>query len=334
MKLIRKILLPIVPIYFVITWLRNFCYDIGIFKSKNYNFPVICIGNLSVGGTGKTPMTEYLIRLLKENYQVATLSRGYKRTTEGFQIADKKSTAETIGDEPYQFYKKYKDITISVDANRQQGISKLKSLKNPDIILLDDAFQHRKVKAGLNVLLTSYGNLYVDDFCLPTGDLREPKSGSKRANIIVVTKCPNNISIQDRHEILTTLKIEHNQEVFFSAIDYSSILYSNKDSINFNELKNTNFTLVTGIANPLPLVNYLLSENFKFEHLNFKDHHKYSDEDIKNLKQKKIVITTEKDFTKLSSRLSGNKLYYLPIETKVFDDEKFNNLILTFTQNN
>lgn len=329
-KLIRNIFFPIVPIYYGVTWLRNVCYDAGIFKSKNYDFPIICVGNLSVGGTGKTPMIEYLIRLLRNKHQLATLSRGYKRTTDGFQIANTTSSAETIGDEPYQFYTKFKDITVSVDANRQQGISKLQSLKKPDIILLDDAFQHRKVEAGLNILLTSYGKLYIDDIILPTGDLREPKSGAKRANIIVVTKCPKDITVEERNNIIHRIKPNSNQEVFFSTIVYSNCIYSKHDSINLSGLKDINFTLVTGIANAVPLVNYLNDEGYKFEHINFKDHHVFTNADIEALNKKEIILTTEKDFTKLGNKLSGKKLYYLPIETTVFEHEKFNKILLDF----
>jgi len=329
-KLLRNILLPIVPIYYSVTWLRNVLYDKGVFKSKSYDFPLICVGNLSVGGTGKTPMIEYLVRLLKDNYKLATLSRGYKRSTDGFQIANDTSSAETIGDEPCQFYSKFKGVTVSVDANRQHGISKLQSLKNPDVILLDDAFQHRKVDAGFNILLTAYDKLYIDDITLPTGDLREPKSGAKRANIIVVTKCPKDITIEERSKLKHRLQPKSHQEVFFSTINYSSIIYSNSDSVNLSGLKDKNFTLVTGIANAIPLVNFLNDEGYNFEHINFKDHHIFTDADIEALNEKEIIITTEKDFTKLGNKLIGNKLYYLPIETKIFEHEKFNNLILDF----
>ena len=330
MKLLRNILLPIVPIYYGVTWLRNVLYDKDILKSKSYDFPIVCVGNLSVGGTGKTPMIEYLIRLLKDNYKLATLSRGYKRSTDGFQIANSNSSAETIGDEPYQFYSKFKDITVSVDANRQHGISKLQSLKNPDVILLDDAFQHRKVDAGFNILLTTHDKLYIDDITLPTGDLREPKSGAKRANVIVVTKCPKDITIEERSKLKHRLQPKSHQEVFFSTIDYSSTIYSNNDSINLSELKDENFTLVTGIANAMPLVNFLNDEGYNFEHVNFKDHHIFTDADIEALNEKEIIVTTEKDFTKLGNKLIGNKLYYLPIETKIFEHEKYNKVLLDF----
>jgi len=328
--MIRKILLPIVPVYYGVTWLRNVLYDKKIFKSKSYDFPMICVGNLSVGGTGKTPMIEYLVRLLKDDYKLATLSRGYKRSIDGFQIADSTSSADTIGDEPYQFYSKFKDITVSVDANRQHGILQLQSLKKPDVILLDDAFQHRKVAAGFNILLTSYDKLYIDDITLPTGDLREPKSGAKRANVIVVTKCPKDITIEERDRVKHRLKPDLNQEVFFSTIDYSSIIYSNNDSINLSELRNKNFTLVTGIANAVPLVNFLNDEGYNFEHINFKDHHIFTNADIEALNEKEIIVTTEKDFTKLGNKLIGNKLYFLPIETKIFEHEKFDKILLNF----
>ena len=180
MKFIRIILFPIVPIYYLVTWLRNKLYDTGIKSSKSYDFPVICVGNLSTGGTGKTPMIEYLIRLLKDEKSLATLSRGYKRKTEGFVLADENANANTIGDEPFQFYTKFNAIAVAVDSDRQNGIAQLRKLKiQPEVILLDDAYQHRKVKAGFNILLTAYNNLYYKDMVLPTGNLREPRSGAK-----------------------------------------------------------------------------------------------------------------------------------------------------------
>ena len=171
MKLLRKIFFPIVPIYYVVTRLRNKLFDLNVFKSKSYNLPIICVGNLSVGGTGKTPMIEYLIRLLQDDNKLATLSRGYKRSTSGFKLANNDTRVDEIGDEPYQFHQKFKDILVAVDEDRQHGIEELLKLDNsPKIILLDDAFQHRKVEASFNILLTTYSNLYVDDILLPTGD--------------------------------------------------------------------------------------------------------------------------------------------------------------------
>jgi len=218
MKILRILLFPIVPIYFTITWLRNWFYNKNIFGTKSFDFPVICVGNLSTGGTGKTPMIEYLIRLLSPKNNVATLSRGYKRVTKGFILADKDANVDTIGDEPFQFYNKFKDITVVVDEDRQNGIKELRDLKTqPNIVLLDDAYQHRKVKAGFNILLTAFNNLYINDIVLPTGNLREPKSGAKRADIIVVTKCPEDLSEEKRY--LSEIKLIRKRiKVFFLVL--------------------------------------------------------------------------------------------------------------------
>ena len=199
MKLFRTILFPFVPFYFAATWIRNLLYNQGIQQSRSYDLPIICVGNLSVGGTGKTPMIEYLIRNLQGSYRIATLSRGYGRSTSGFILASHSDSADTIGDEPFQFYSKFDRIQVAVDENRRRGIELLIAQNSsPDIILLDDAFQHRKVKAGFNILLTRFGKLYSDDIVLPTGDLREPRSGARRADIIVVTKCPDELSDDDQ----------------------------------------------------------------------------------------------------------------------------------------
>lgn len=331
MNLVRKILFPIVPIYQGITWLRNLCYDKHIFESRSYDFPIICVGNLNVGGTGKTPMIEYLIRLLKKNYKVATLSRGYKRTTKGFQIANINSSALTIGDEPFQFFQKFDNITVSVDSDRRKGISELLKIDNfPEVVLLDDAFQHRKVKAGFNLLLTTYDKLYINDFLLPTGDLREPKSGAKRADIIMVTKCPCELSSDKKNEIIKQLKPRDNQQVFFSSINYSDTIYSTQLSKPIEALKKERFTLVTGIANASSLLNYLEREGYIFEHLNYKDHHTFTDVEIKTINDKKLVLTTEKDFSRLKNSVDSNTLYYLPIEVYVSESKKFNKLVEQF----
>ena len=328
MNFVRKILFPMAPIYYVITWLRNLCYDIGIFKSKSYNIPIICVGNLSAGGTGKTPMIEYLIRLLKSNYKVATLSRGYKRNTKGFFIADENSSALKIGDEPFQLHQKFKDVIVIVDGNRQNGIAKLLDLQeSPEIILLDDAFQHRKVKAGLNILLTTYDKLYIDDFMLPTGNLREPKSGAKRAQIIVVTKCPNDLNEDEKQNIITKLKLLSTQEVFFSSIKYSETIYSSKINKPLLNLKQEKFILVTGIASPKLLLNYLKSNGYNYEHLNFTDHHNFTDNELKMLNKKPLILTTEKDYMRLKDSIDSERLFYLPIESEIFNKEKFDKLI-------
>lgn len=323
---------PLVPIYYTVTYLRNKLYDLGIKKSISYNFPVICVGNLSTGGTGKTPMIEYLIELLlKDGYNIATLSRGYRRKSKGFQLANEKSTAQSIGDEPFQFYSKFKNrVHVAVDVDRQNGIKKIRDLDNkPNVILLDDAFQHRKVKAGLNVLLTTFNNLYTNDFVLPTGNLREPKSGANRANIIVVTKCPNSLSLEQKNNIIKTIKAKDSQSVFFSNILYSDVIISGEEKRKVSDL--LSFTLVTGIANSQPLVTFLNDKNLNFEHLNFKDHHEFSQEDVNELQKKELIITTEKDFMRLKPYKSlKNKLFYLPIKVHIDDDLKFNKTIRDF----
>ena len=331
MKLIRKITFPFVPIYYAVTSLRNKLYDLGIKKSMSYDFPIICVGNLSVGGTGKTPMVEYLIRLLKNNYRVATLSRGYKRKTKGFYLADETSTVNTLGDEPFQFFDKFKnDIIVAVDANRNNGIDNLRKLANPpEVILLDDAFQHRKVKAGFNILLTTYSNLYADDGVLPTGNLREPKNGAKRADIIVVTKCPKSIRESEKTKIIKKLNIENDQHVFFSFIEYVEEVISFERHINLIDLKD--FTLVTGIANANTLVEFLKGKKLNFNHLNFGDHHDFTETQIKDLETNSLIVTTEKDFMRLKHFKSlESKLYYLPIVIGLDDEPKFNKLIKDF----
>ena len=334
MKLLRKILFPIVPIYYTVTSLRNKLYDLGIKRSKSYDFPILCVGNLSVGGTGKTPMIEYLIHLLKDDYKVATLSRGYGRNTKGFLLATKSVTAESLGDEPFQFYNKFKNnILVAVDENRNHGIQSLRQLDNsPEVILLDDAFQHRKVKAGFNILLTTYNNIYTRDFVLPTGDLREPRIGAKRANIIIVTKCPEDLSKNDRNAIIKDINPENNQHVFFSSIKYSSSVISNDDTKLIDDL--SNFTLVTGIANSKPLVDFLYKRNLKFDHLNFKDHHGFSSREISDLSNKEFIVTTEKDFMRLKQYESlRDKLYYIPITVSITESQKVNSLIKDFVKN-
>ncbi|TYA53233.1 tetraacyldisaccharide 4'-kinase [Formosa maritima] len=334
MKFLRYILFPIVPIYFVVTWTRNILYDFGWKKSKSYKLPIICVGNLSVGGTGKSPMIEYLIRLLKTDFTLATLSRGYKRESSGFKLANNSDSAKSIGDEPFQFYNKFgQDILVSVDANRQHGIESLKDLNvKPEIILLDDAFQHRKVKAGFNILLTTYNNLYCFDMVLPTGNLREPRSGAKRANIIVVTKCPVSITEQEKERIVSKLKPTNKQLVFFSTISYSNKVFSIDKELEVSLLRH--FTLVTGIANANPLVDYLKTKGLEFKHFNFKDHHVFTEKEVDDLSDFECIVTTEKDFMRLKSeRKLQNKLYYLPIEISIDRAEVFNNLVLDYVKN-
>lgn len=336
MRAIRFLLFPFAVLYDLITTIRNYFYDTGVFKSISFDIPVIVVGNLSMGGTGKSPQIEYLIRLLQQDKKVAVLSRGYKRKTEGFVLINDSHSAIDVGDEPLQFFKKFKSISVAVDANRVNGIQQLQKLVNPDVVLLDDAFQHRKVKAGFYVLLTKYGDLYSNDFIVPTGNLRESRRGAKRANIIVVTKCPENLSESEEQEIVKKLRVKKNQEVFFSSISYHSKT-KGSDQISVDELHEYQIVLVTGIANPTPLLKFLEGKNCNVNHLKFPDHHNFSSQDIQKIQAKyaeltsakKIVLTTEKDYMRLSKHI--NKLSYLEIETMFLGDtEGFKNEIKSY----
>ena len=236
MKFLRFLLFPFAIIYDVVTTIRNFFFNVGVFKQTSFKTPIIVVGNLSVGGTGKTPMIEYLITLLKDNFKIATLSRGYKRETSGFQLADENASATSIGDEPFQFYNKFKDdILVTVDSDRRNGIENLQKHSNvPDIILLDDAFQHRSVKAGFNILLTTYSNPYFKDIVLPTGNLREPRNGAKRAHVIIVTKCPTKLSDNEKNQIVKQISPKDYQHVFFSTIAYSNEVISVKATLKID----------------------------------------------------------------------------------------------------
>ncbi|WP_250433015.1 tetraacyldisaccharide 4'-kinase [Hanstruepera flava] len=334
MKLIRILLFPIVPIYFLVTWLRNRFYDTGMYKSKSYDFPLIAVGNLSTGGTGKTPMVEYIIRLIKEDRKVATLSRGYGRKTKGFLLANAEATADSIGDEPFQFYNKFKeDVQIAVCEDRQNGIAKLRLQEGqPEVIILDDAYQHRKVKAGFYVLLTSYGKLYTNDIVLPTGNLREPRSGAKRAQVIVVTKCPPDLSEIQKQQIQNKLNPLPHQKLYFSSIEYSDKVYSETEEKMLMDLKD--FTLITGIANPQPLVDYLEDLKMIFEHLKFGDHHHFTATEIEEFEKLDCILTTEKDFMRLKMHPTiKQKLFYLPITTQIDQANDFNKQIMDFIAN-
>ena len=330
MKLLRKILVPLNPVYFLFVWLRNKAYDWGLFESKSYDFPIICVGNLSVGGTGKTPMVEYFIRLLESTKTVAVLSRGYGRKSQGFVLADSNSNNNTLGDEPFQIKSKFPGVIVAVDNDRQHGIACLQALDHPPkIILLDDAFQHRRLQAGFSVLLTPYNDLYCDDIVLPAGNLREPRSGAQRAQIVVVTKCPNNLSNAEKKVIQRRLKLNSNQQLFFSSIVYDDFIYSDQEKESIQTLKNKNFTLVTGIANATPMVDYLKHLGLKFEHLSFPDHHTFSKKELELIASKPLVLTTEKDASRLQS-LVHKDLYFLPITLELDASEKFETALQNF----
>ena len=248
-------------------------------------------------------------------------------------MAKNTSTAKILGDEPYQIAQKFPNVTVAVDANRQRGIDRLLHLDlPPDVIMLDDAFQHRKVKPGLSILLTAYDNLFCDDVILPSGNLREPRTGVQRAQTVIVTKSPNNLSSIEKDNIAKRLALHPNQNLFFSSIVYSSEIVSKTDSIFLEELKTKNFTLVTGIANAKPLVNYLKRLNLNFEHLEYDDHHEFSKKELKEISSKSFVLTTEKDFSRLQS-LQHKTLYYLPITTQIHDVSTLEKIVKDFIKN-
>ncbi|WP_026775197.1 tetraacyldisaccharide 4'-kinase [Polaribacter sp. Hel_I_88] len=340
MKFVRFLLFPFAIMYDVVTTIRNLFFDVGIFKQTSFKIPVVVVGNLSVGGTGKTPQIEYLIRLLQDQFKVAVLSRGYKRETTGFVLLNDTHIALDVGDEPLQYFKKFKKIDVAVDANRVEGIQKLINDKSPELVLLDDAYQHRKVKGSFYVLLTKFDDLFTDDFLLPTGNLRESRGGAKRANVIVVTKCPEDLSHQKQETIQRKLE-KYQKEVFFTTITYGAIL-SSKDVIPIDDLKEYTIVLITGIANPKPLLGFLSDKKINYKHLQFADHHNFSSIEIENIQQefdaissaKKIILTTEKDFVRLEKSIEN--LFYIPIETSFLENQKdrFDEMVMSHIQQN
>jgi len=323
MNWLRKLVFPLVPIYYLGALINKKLYDWNIKKSTTYNFPLITVGNLSVGGTGKSPMVSYLVNILGKNNQIATLSRGYKRKSKGFQLVTKNSTALEVGDEPLQFKLNYPEVTVAVDADRRNGIEQLlNQKKKPTVLVLDDAFQHRKVKAGLQIVLTAYNNLYINDCLLPTGDLREPISAAKRAHIVVVTKCPEHLNKDEMVKIETSLKLERFQKLFFTSIVYDSKVKNKSESIILEEYIKQNFVLVTGIANPKPLVDYLDTKAANFKHFSYPDHHNFTDKELLKLSKENRILTTEKDFMRLSAFPAlAEKLYYLPITISFIENK-------------
>lgn len=314
MRKLRLLLFPFAGLYYLVTFVRNTLYDKGIFSFKSYNIPVICVGNLSTGGTGKSPMTEYVIRLLKNDFRVATLSRGYGRTTKGYLDVTKDARATQVGDEPLQFAQKFKDVQVAVCESRQLGIETLLAKPvAPEVVILDDAFQHRKVKAGFYILLTSYNDLYCDDFLLPVGNLREPRHGSHRAKAVVVTKCPEDLSPQEQQKISQKLKLAKEQSLYFAKIVYDELLHSKNEKITIDVIKDKKVTVVTGIANPASFLSYLSHKNVTFDHKSYSDHHNFTEKEIAALDTLECIITTEKDYMRLHLLLTKATLYYIPI---------------------
>ncbi len=341
----KKWLLPISFLYGIGVRIRNKLFDLKILKQQEFPIPVICIGNITVGGTGKTPHTEFLIKHLQSQYNVAVLSRGYKRKTKGYILANENSTAETIGDEPFQIKQKFPNVTVAVDENRRRGIKHLLKLEEPriDVILLDDAYQHRYVKAGLNILLADYNRPICEDKLLPAGRLREPFSSKNRANIVIVTKCGDLIKPIDFNIAAKRLALYPFQRLFFSNFIYGDIHpvfpeYSQGEIKKFSLSSLNTFDqvlLVSGIANPTPLIAKLKQHNSKVETLIYKDHHNFKSDDIQNIEKRfkqlkgdnNIIITTEKDATRLlnNTHLSDEvkkDIYYLPIEVDILQNRE------------
>jgi len=336
-KNLRYILIPFSILYSFIISIRNKCYDLGIFKSKTFSTPTIAVGNLNTGGTGKTPFIEYMAELLKDNFKIAILSRGYKRKTKGFFLADNKTTVNLIGDEPMQYHLKFKDVKVAVDENRVQGINNLLKLTDKtEVVLLDDAYQHRSVKAGLNFLLTSYNDLYVDDYILPTGNLRESQKNAKRASHIIVTKCPMNLSDKEKLLIKNKLKLKSYQQLYFTAIKYKDEILSKSNKKLLNKLNNSHVILVTGIANPEPLKKVLIDKKIGFKHFKFNDHHFITNKEkelildsVSIIDKNNIILTTEKDYVR--SFYGDKNVFYLPIEIVFLQDaEKINKQIIDY----
>ena len=317
-------LLPLSWLYGLVVSIRNLMFDVGMLKSKTFPLPVICVGNITVGGTGKTPHTEYLIRMLSEKHQVAVLSRGYKRQSEGYVLATPTTSMTDIGDEPYQMKHKFPQIHMAVDKDRCHGIEELMKKEvqpSTDVVILDDAYQHRYVKAGLNILLMDYHRLIYLDKLLPAGRLRESSSGTKRADIVIVTKCPRDITPIERTGIERSLNIENWQKRFFSTYSYPDDM----TGIGKNPL------LVTGIASPEQMIYDLQKIIPKFDVVSFPDHHHFTENDINTIRTRaagRTILTTEKDATRLHG-LENVKV--IPIEVEFIDGkEDFDNIIRNY----
>ncbi len=346
MNFFRILLFPLSLLYGSIIWLRNKFFDWGVIPSRSFDHPLIGIGNLSTGGTGKTPHIEYLIQLLKPFFRVATLSRGYKRKTRGFKYAGPKSRVRDIGDEPLQMWLKHPDTYVAVCENRKKGVKKILNA-NPDneVILLDDVFQHRYVKPGLNILLTDYHRIFTRNYVLPTGNLREFRHGVKRADALVVTKTPGVFSPLDRKLILDELSPYKIKNIFFSYIKYGKWIPVNKKAKEARMREAKTIFLLTGIANPVPLGEHLKRLCTDLKIFRFSDHHQFTSKDLEKISNKfnetfsgsKAIITTEKDSMRLRNPelikiLEDIPVYYVPIEVDFHQSDKkaFNKMVMDY----
>ena len=339
----RILLFPFSLVYGAAIWIRNRLFNKGIIRSTGFNLPIICVGNLSVGGTGKSPMVEWLVQHLHRQARVAILSRGYKRRTKGYALAGPKTTALDIGDEPMQFHNKFPEVTVAVGEERIVAIPQLLH-DRPDtqVIILDDAFQHRSVKAGLNIVLTNYDNLFTRDWFLPTGDLRDERSSYKRAQIIVVTKCPASLSLEEKEMITREIKPLPHQRLFFTSISYGTPYHIEQRSEKPLNTA-TEVLLVSGIANPLPLKKYLQETSKTYYEILYRDHHIFSIDDWNDIVKRfnnitadnKFILTTEKDAVRLikfGQALQDYPVYVIPIEPQFLFNEahQFTDIISKF----
>jgi len=346
-------------IYGLVTGLRNWLFDQEILKSTSFEIPIISVGNIAVGGTGKTPHAEFILSVLQSEWKLALLSRGYKRLTKGFRLATNDVSNLTIGDEPFQIFSKFPNVAVAVDEKRVNGVKKLQELI-PDLqaIVLDDAFQHRYIQAGLSILLTDYSNLYSRDYVMPVGDLREWKSASKRADIVVVTKCPIDIKPIDLRVIETELNIENNQCLFFSSFIYDELIPVFPDSIDeiltYNQLQKDSISvlLVAGIVSPEPIMENLRKYNLNFTTLIFPDHYTFQVKDFLSIQKKydalntdkKIILLTEKDAARIVANPSfpaslKSSIYAIPIRVQILQNketifnQKLKNYVVENTRN-
>jgi len=325
MRYFRFLLFPFSIVYMLITSMRNLFFSIGIFRQTTYDVPALGIGNLSTGGTGKSVAVNYFIALFKKEFNVTVLSRGYGRVSKGFRLGDASSTAKTIGDEPKMFLGRHPEIRVGVSNSRREGMEKLLAIPQkgkPAMYIWDDCFQHRWVKPSCMLLLTTYDKPFTKDFLLPVGNLRELSEGSSRADAILVTKCPAIISTAEKEYFEQRIQLKKHQKLFFATIKYSDKIHNSERKISLSVLEKISFVLVTGIADPTLLIQFLKNKYLDFEHMQFNDHHVFTDKDVDKIKNKsngRMVLTTEKDFVRLSKQFDSELLFYLPIEMEVLD---------------
>ncbi|TDM00361.1 MAG: tetraacyldisaccharide 4'-kinase [Flavobacteriaceae bacterium] len=334
----KFLLFPFSLLYGLGTFVRNQLYDWGVFSSTKFSLPIISVGNLSTGGTGKTPVVVYLANLLKDRAKLASLSRGYGRKSKGFLVANYSSTAIELGDEPLLFFNRFKTkMLVCVCEDRVLGVQKILERFKPSLILLDDAFQHRAISSSFSILLTPFKAPYFQDSLLPYGNLREAKSSAKRASVIVVTKCPTDLSEEQKQEYVKKINPTQNQKVFFSSILYSNQIYGKFGTLQTHEIKDYHVLCVSGIAHSKDFERFIKEKALSFTEKSFPDHYNYTTQDIetilsefKLLPSPKIILTTEKDYMRLNEYKSlDDKLYFLPIDLDIQPKEEFDSLILS-----